>query len=59
VVLQLPGHSNGCAGRVLNVLADAIARTFTGTCLVGNTIIPGIDWQSWKAIEARRLEQKW
>lgn len=58
VVLQLPGHRNGFAGRVLNVLADAIARAFTGTCLVGNTIIPGIEWQSWKALEGRRLERQ-
>jgi hypothetical protein len=54
IVLQTSSHQNGQAGRVLALLADLIARTFSGNCLVGNTIIPGMDWVNGKLLERSR-----
>lgn len=54
IVLQTSTHQNGQAGRVLALLADLIARTFSGNCLVGNTIIPGMDWVNGKLLERSR-----
>ncbi len=56
IVLQAAQRSDGLGGQALTVLADAIARTFSsGICLVGNTIIPAVEWSSWKNGGARRL----
>jgi hypothetical protein len=54
IVLQTSTLHNGQAGRVLGLLADLIARTFSGNCLVGNTIIPGMDWINGKLLERAR-----
>ncbi|MGQ0811016.1 MAG: hypothetical protein ACT4OO_07310 [Nitrospiraceae bacterium] len=52
IVLRLIGNPDRSTGRVLGLLADLIAQRFAGQCLVGNTIIPGTGWLSWKAIES-------
>lgn len=57
VVLQTGQQSNGRGGQALTALADAIARTFPGSCLVGDTIIPAADWPSWRMGAARRLNR--
>jgi hypothetical protein len=57
IVLQKAQRRDGLGGEVLTVLADAIARTFSGSCLVGDTIIPAAEWSSWRISEARRLDR--
>jgi hypothetical protein len=54
MVLRLRGVQDRRTGQVLSLLADLIARRFSGQCLVGNTIIPGEDWQNWKSFEQHR-----
>src|SRR4026208_95915 len=51
VVLRVRGVQDRRAGQVLSLLADLIAQRFSGQCLVGNTIIPGGEWQNWKSFE--------
>jgi len=41
-------------GQVLSILADLIAQRFSGQCLVGNTIIPGEEWQNWRSLGQQR-----
>ncbi|NOT97037.1 MAG: hypothetical protein HOP00_12125, partial [Nitrospira sp.] len=43
-------------GQVLSLLADVIVQRFSGQCLVGNTIIPGGEWQNWKSFEQQRVD---
>ena len=54
VVLRVRGVQDRRTGQVLTLLADLIVQRFSGQCLVGNTIIPGGEWQSWKSFEQRR-----
>ena len=54
VVLRVRGAQDRRAGQVLSLLADLIAQRFSGQCLVGNTIIPGGEWQNWKSFEQQR-----
>jgi hypothetical protein len=54
VVLRVRGMQDRRTGQVLSVLADLIAQRFSGQCLVGNTIIPGEEWQNWKSFEELR-----
>jgi hypothetical protein len=54
MVLRVRGVQDRRTGQVLSLLADLIARRFSGQCLVGNTIIPGEDWQNWKSFEQQR-----
>jgi hypothetical protein len=54
MVLRVCGVQDRRTGQVLSLLADLIARRFSGQCLVGNTIIPGEDWQNWKSFEQQR-----
>jgi len=51
VVLRVRGVQDRRIGQVLSLLADLITQRFSGQCLVGNTIIPGMDWQNWKSFE--------
>jgi hypothetical protein len=54
MVLRVRGIQDRRTGQVLSLLADLTARRFSGQCLVGNTIIPGEDWQNWKSFEQQR-----
>jgi hypothetical protein len=54
VVIQVIGNPTKAASRVLSHVADAIVQRYAGQCLVGNTIIPGGEWLSWKSLEQRR-----
>lgn len=54
VVLRVRGVQDRRTGQVLSLLADLIAQRFSGQCLVGNTIIPGGEWQNWKSFEQQR-----
>jgi hypothetical protein len=54
LVLRVLGAQDGQGGgRVLRVLADQITHRYAGTCLVGTTIIPGREWEQWRAHEGR------
>jgi hypothetical protein len=54
LVLQVMGNPTKSTSRVLSCVADAIVQRYSGQCLVGNTIIPGGEWLSWKSLEQRR-----
>jgi hypothetical protein len=54
IVLHVAGTQGPAANRVLSCLSDLIVRRFSGRCLVGNTIIPGGEWLSWKSLEHQR-----
>ncbi len=49
VVLRALGASDRQVSRVLTVLADRITQRYAGSCLVGTTIIPGREWESWRS----------
>ena len=54
LVLQVIGNPTKVASRLLSLVADAIVQRYAGQCLVGNTIIPGGEWLSWKSLEQPR-----
>jgi hypothetical protein len=54
IVLHVAGPQSEFASRVLSCAADLLVRRFSGQCLVGNTIIPGGEWLSWKSLERQR-----
>lgn len=54
IVLNVAGAQSRPAGRILSYAADLLVRRFSGQCLVGNTIIPGGEWMSWKSLEQLR-----
>lgn len=54
IALRVDDPKDRPACRILACLADRIAQRYAGQCLVGNTIIPGGEWQSWKASERTR-----
>jgi hypothetical protein len=54
IVLHAGGTQSRAASRVLSCAADLLVRRFSGRCLVGNTIIPGGEWLSWKSLEQQR-----
>jgi hypothetical protein len=54
LVLRVIGNPTKVASRVLSHVADVIVQRYAGQCLVGNTIIPGEEWLSWKLLEQRR-----
>ena len=54
LVLQVIGNPTKVASRALSQVADAIVQRYAGQCLVGNTIIPGEEWLSWKLLEQQR-----
>jgi hypothetical protein len=47
LMLRVFGIQDRRMSRILEVLADQITRRFAGDCLVGTTIIPGREWDSW------------
>lgn len=54
MVLRVRGLQDRRTGQVLSILADLIAQRFSGQCLVGNTIIPGEEWQNWRSLGQQR-----
>src|SRR6478735_670556 len=54
ILLHVNGSHGTAATRLLSCLSDLIVRRFSGQCLVGNTIIPGEEWLSWKSLEQLR-----
>ena len=54
MVLRVRGAPDRRTGQVLSILADLIAQRFSGQCLVGNTIIPGEEWQNWRSLGQQR-----
>ncbi len=56
LVLRVRGVQGRDTGQVLSLLADVIVQRFSGQCLVGNTIIPGEEWQNWKSFEQQRVD---
>lgn len=54
IVLHVSGAQGQAANRLLSCASDVIVRQFSGQCLVGNTIIPGGEWLSWKSLEQQR-----
>jgi hypothetical protein len=54
IVLRVRGVQDRRTGQVLSLLSDLIAQRFSGQCLVGNTIISGVEWQNWKSFEQQR-----
>lgn len=56
LVLRVIGTQDRRGSRVLTVLADQITQRYAGTCLVGTTIIPGREWEQWRAYEGGQKE---
>ena len=54
LMLRVLGTRDRQVCRILEVLADHITQRYSGTCLVGTTIIPGREWESWIAQEGLR-----
>jgi hypothetical protein len=58
IVLRVRGVQDRRIGQVLSLLTDVVAQRFSGQCLVGNTIIPGGEWQNWKSFgQLRGVDQ--
>ena len=49
IVLRALGEPDRQVSRVLMVLADRITQEYSGTCLVGTTMIPGQEWEYWRS----------
>lgn len=49
IMLRVLGDQDRRVSQVLAVLADRITQRYSGTCLVGTTIIPGREWEYWRA----------
>jgi len=49
MVLRVLGVQDHRGCQVLTILADQITQRYAGTCLVGTTIIPGREWEQWRA----------
>lgn len=47
LMLQALGSQDRRVRRIVEILACQITRNFQGTCLVGTTIIPNHEWESW------------
>lgn len=54
MTLRAPETPNRDCGRVLALVADLIARTYSGTCLVGETFFSRNEWLNWKSLESVR-----
>jgi hypothetical protein len=54
ILLHVNGSHGAAANRLLSCLSELIVRRFSGQCLVGNTIIPGEEWSTWKSLEQLR-----
>jgi hypothetical protein len=58
LMLRVFGIQDRRISRILEVLADRITRHFPGNCLVGTTIIPGREWESWLVREQRSRRER-
>lgn len=47
LMLQILGSQDRQVRRIVEILACHITRNFEGNCLVGTTIIPSHEWESW------------
>jgi hypothetical protein len=47
LMLRILGAQDRQVRHILEVLTEQITRHFAGHCLVGTTIIPGHEWESW------------
>ena len=54
IVLRVNGSQGAAANHLLSCVSDLIVRHFSGQCLVGNTIISGGEWLTWKSLEQPR-----
>jgi hypothetical protein len=54
IVLHVAGTQSRAACRILSGAADLLVKHFAGQCLIGNTIIPGGEWLTWKSLEHQR-----
>ena len=53
LMLRILGTQDRQVCRILEILADHITQRYAGTCLVGTTIIPGREWETWITQEGR------
>jgi len=53
LMLRILGTQDRQISHILEVVAEHITRHFSGNCLVGTTIIPGREWESWIAQDGR------
>ncbi len=49
LMLRVLGNQDRQVCRILEVLAHHITQCYAGNCLIGTTIIPGHEWESWIA----------
>jgi hypothetical protein len=54
VTLRTPKSHDPHGGRVLSVVADLLARTFSGTCVAGETMLSCEEWLRWNHWESGR-----
>lgn len=54
IVLHTEGGQSRATSQVLSSTADLLVRRYAGQCLVGNQIIPGGEWVSWRSLERQR-----
>ena len=54
MTLRAPETPNRDCGRILSLVADLIARTYPGTCLVGESFFSRDEWLNWKSLESAR-----
>ncbi len=59
LMLRVFGIHDRRMSRILEVLADQITQHFAGDCLVGTTIIPGREWESWLVREHHARHDRW
>jgi hypothetical protein len=58
IVLHVDPSHGAPANRLLSYVSDLMVRRFSGQCLVGNTIMPGGEWLSWKSLEQLRWSSR-
>jgi hypothetical protein len=54
MTLRAPAIPNRDCGRILSLVADLIACTYAGTCLVGESFFSRDEWLNWKSLESVR-----
>ncbi|MCP9440212.1 MAG: hypothetical protein NNA20_05080 [Nitrospira sp.] len=53
LMLRILGSQDRQVCRIVEILACRITRNFEGTCLVGTTIIPNHEWETWMTRNSR------
>lgn len=59
LMLRTLGIHDRRMSKILEVLADQITRHFAGDCLVGTTIVPGREWETWLGREPHARRDGW